>query len=67
MKGATVMKRGLNILAVLLALVGLVWFLQGIGVLQGSVMSNTSQWTIIGLVVVVIGGGLLAYNNRARS
>lgn len=61
------MKRGLNILAVLLALVGLVWFLQGVGVLQGSVMSNTSQWTIIGLVVVVIGGGLLAYNNRARS
>jgi hypothetical protein len=60
------MKRGLSILGVLLALVGLVWFLQGIGVLQGSVMSNTSQWTIIGLVFVVVGGGLLVYNRRAR-
>ena len=61
------MKRGLNIFAVLLALVGLVWFLQGIGVLQGSVMSNTSQWTVIGLVVVVIAAGLLVYNNRGQA
>lgn len=60
------MKRGLNILGVLLALVGLVWFFQGIGVLQGSVMSSTSQWTVIGLVFVVVGGGLLVYNNRGR-
>ena len=61
------MKRGLNILGVLLALVGLVWFLQGIGVLQGSVMSNTSQWTVIGLVLVVIAAGLLVYNNRGQA
>jgi len=61
------MKRGLNIFAVLLALVGLVWFLQGIGVLQGSVMSNTSQWTVIGLIVGVIGVGLLVYNNRGQA
>jgi len=61
------MKRGLNIVGILLALVGLVWFLQGIGVLQGSVMSNTSQWTVIGLVVVVIAAGLLVYNNRGQA
>lgn len=61
------MKRGLSILAILIALSGMVWFLQGIGILQGSVMSNTSQWTVIGLVTAVIGIGLLVYNNRRPS
>jgi hypothetical protein len=45
------MKLGLNIFGILLALMGLVWFLQGIGVLQGSVMSNQTQWVIIGLAL----------------
>ncbi len=61
------MKRGLDIVGVLLALAGLVWFLQGIGVLQGSFMSNTSQWTIVGLIVIIIGGGLLVYNHRPQA
>ena len=58
------MKRGLNIFGILLALMGLVWFLQGIGVLQGSVMSNQTQWVIIGLVLIAISAGVLVYNNR---
>ena len=58
------MKLGLNIFGILLALLGLVWFLQGIGVLQGSVMSNQTQWVIIGLVLIGIGAGVLVYNNR---
>jgi hypothetical protein len=61
------MKLGLNILGFLLALVGLVWLLQGIGILQGSIMSDQSQWAIIGVVVVVIGAGLLVYNNRRQA
>ncbi len=60
------MKLGLNIVGVLLALIGLIWFLQGIGVLLGSFMSNTTQWTLIGIVCMIIGGGLLFYNNRRR-
>lgn len=58
------MKLALNLLGVLVALVGLIWFLQGIGVLQGSVMSNTAQWTLIGILMLVIGGGILVYNRR---
>ncbi len=61
------MKRVLNVVGVLLALAGLVWILQGIGLLQGSFMSNQSQWAIIGIVVGVIGGGLLIYNNRGQA
>jgi hypothetical protein len=55
-----------NIVAVLLILGGGVWFLQGIGVLQGSAMSNTVQWTLIGGLCVLIGAGLLVVNNRRK-
>ncbi|MEP7290623.1 MAG: hypothetical protein ABI835_02520 [Chloroflexota bacterium] len=60
------MKLGLNIVGVLLSLTGVVWFLQGIGVILGSFMSNTAQWTLIGIVCVVIGVGLLVVNNRRQ-
>ena len=61
------MKLALNILGVLIVLAGAVWFLQGINVLLGSPMSGTTTWTINGLVAVVIGAGLLIFNNRRRS
>lgn len=60
------MKIGLNIVAVLLFLTGVVWFLQGIGVILGSFMSNTTQWTLIGLLCIVLGLGLLFVNNRRQ-
>ena len=43
-----------------LTLVGLVWALQGAGVLPGSVMSGEREWLAIGLVVVVVGVVLAA-------
>jgi hypothetical protein len=58
------MKIVLNIVGVLLALGGLVWILQGIGVLPGSFMSNDAKWAVIGVVTVLIGAGLLYYANR---
>ena len=39
----------------LVAAFGLIWALQGFGVLGGSPMSNTTTWSIIGPVTVVIG------------
>jgi hypothetical protein len=56
----------LNIIGVLLFLTGVVWFFQGIGVILGSFMSNTTQWTLIGLLCVVLGIGLLFVNNRRQ-
>jgi hypothetical protein len=61
------MKLGINIVGVLIALMGGVWFFQGIGVIQGSIMSNTTQWTVIGLICVLIAVGLLIYNNRRKT
>jgi uncharacterized BrkB/YihY/UPF0761 family membrane protein len=40
---------------VVLAAIGLVWTLQGLNVLQGSAMSGSSLWAIIGPIVLVVG------------
>ena len=39
----------------IVALFGLIWALQGLGVLGGSPMSNTTTWSIIGPITVLIG------------
>lgn len=57
----------LSILGVLLILVGVVWVLQGIGVIGGSVMTGQSQWTIIGGISFLVGAGLLVFANRKKS
>jgi predicted RND superfamily exporter protein len=42
-------------LGLIVALFGLIWALQGFGVLGGSPMSNTTTWSIIGPITVLIG------------
>jgi len=61
------MKIVLNIIGVLLALMGAVWFLQGINVLPGSFMTGQTQWAIYGVITVIIGVALLVYANRRRA
>jgi hypothetical protein len=39
----------------ILALFGLIWALQGFGVLGGSQMSNTTTWSISGPITALIG------------
>lgn len=52
------MKILLSIIGVLVALAGLVWFLQGINLLPGSSMTGDPQWAINGAIAMAIGGGL---------
>ncbi len=58
------MKIAMDIVGVLFILAGGVWFLQGINVFGGSVMSGQTQWVIIGGLVALIGIGLLVFANR---
>jgi hypothetical protein len=58
------MKSVLNILGALLTLMGLVWILQGMNVLAGSMMSGHSQYAFLGLLVAAIGIGLVVFANR---
>jgi hypothetical protein len=39
----------------IVTLFGLIWALQGFGVLGGSVMSNTTTWSITGPITMLIG------------
>ena len=53
---------------VLLTVAGVIWALQGFGVIGGSFMSGNSVWAIIGPVVAVTGVVLVAIAvRRARS
>jgi hypothetical protein len=57
----------LNVIAVILLLVGGVWFLQGINVIPGSFMTGQSQWAIYGSIAFVAGIGLLVFANRKKA
>lgn len=47
------------VLGVVLIAIGLVWTLQGIDVLRGSVMSGSPLWATVGPLVLIIGVVLL--------
>lgn len=56
----------LNIVALFLFLPGLTFFLQGINVLPGSVMTGDPQWAINGGIMMVIAIGLAMFANLRR-
>ncbi len=59
------MRLVLVILGALLLLAGIVWTLQGVGVLLGSFMSNNPTWIGIGSVTAVVGVVLLVFGLRS--
>ena len=60
------MKIIFNILAVLLILVGGVWFLQGINVIGGSIMTGQSQWEVYGGIAILAGIVMLLIANLRK-
>lgn len=58
--------RNLSIgVAIVMILLGAVWFLQGIGILPGSFMTGQASWAIIG-AILIIGGLALGYFGLRR-
>ncbi|MGB6947180.1 MAG: hypothetical protein WBE37_32575 [Bryobacteraceae bacterium] len=53
------MRIAIRIVAVLLIVIGSVWFLQGINILPGSFMTGQIRWAVYGGIAVVVGIGLL--------
>ena len=53
-------------LGALLILVGLIWTLQGLGYLAGSVMTGVTFWAIVGPFVAIIGVLVVARAVRSR-
>jgi hypothetical protein len=60
------MKFLLPALGVVLALVGALWTLQGVGVVGGSFMTGSRVWLVIGLVALAAGIWLLVRSLRTR-
>jgi hypothetical protein len=51
---------------ILIALIGGVFFLQGIGVLPGSVMTNDPFWAVVGAILVVVAAALIFFSTRSN-
>ncbi|MER6583132.1 hypothetical protein AB0C33_27060 [Nonomuraea sp. NPDC048881] len=56
----------LIVVGVLLALVGGLWALQGLGVVGGSVMTGDTAWAVIGPVVLLVGVAVVVIGLRLR-
>jgi hypothetical protein len=49
-----------------LVVVGIIWLLQGTGVLGGSTMTGATVWAVIGPVVAIVGVAMVAIGVRRR-
>lgn len=62
------MKRWVPVtLGVVLALLGALWALQGLGLVTGSVMTGQPIWIVIGLAAVVAGIVIAVIGGRGRT
>lgn len=55
------------VVAAVLALVGAVWLLQGLGYLRGSVMTGDPTWAVIGTILLMVAAGLVWTAFRRRT
>jgi hypothetical protein len=60
------MRIAIGVLGVIVALFGLLFALQGFGVVGGSPMSNTTTWSILGPIIALIGIALAVAGLRGR-
>ena len=60
------MKWFLNLIAALIFLAGLVFFLQGVNILPGSSMTGDSQWAVNGGIMMVLALGIFLLTSRRR-
>jgi hypothetical protein len=60
------MRRSFLVIAAVLVIIGGVWFLQGIGILPGSVMSGQQFWAYAGGALVIAGAVMGWLGLRAK-
>lgn len=60
------MRQALLGLGIVTALCGALFTLQGLGAVQGSPMSNTTTWSILGPIIAGVGVALAVVNRPRR-
>lgn len=60
------MRIAILVVGIVVTMFGVLWALQGFGVVGGSPMSNTTTWSIIGPIVALVGIGIAGYAGRGR-
>ena len=55
-----------NVLALIVLGLGVLWSLQGLGIVHGSFMTGQRQWLVIGVVTTLVGLFGLGWANRSR-
>ena len=60
------MRNAMSVLGVVVALFGVLFTLQGVGKVQGSFMSNTTTWTVLGPIIALAGIGVAIASWRRR-
>jgi hypothetical protein len=67
-RGVPAMRRGLLAgFGVLLTVAGVVWTLQGLGFIGGSVMTGVTLWAVVGPIAAVIGLAMAVTGLRRRA
>ncbi|MGX9787489.1 hypothetical protein [Mycobacterium sp. MMS18-G62] len=61
------MRIALVVVGIVVALFGLLFTLQGFGVVQGSPMSNTTTWSVLGPIIALVGIAIAIGAARRRS
>ena len=56
----------LVLFGVIIALFGLLFTLQGLGFVQGSPMSNTTTWSVLGPIIALVGVAMVVLARRTR-
>ena len=60
------MRQGLVFLGIVMTLCGILFTLQGIGAVQGSPMSNTTTWTVLGPIIALAGVAIAVFGRTRR-
>jgi hypothetical protein len=60
------MRIAVMVLGVVVALFGLLFSLQGFGAVAGSPMSNTTTWSVLGPIIVLVGIAVAVAGARMR-
>ena len=58
------MRRSRLVIALVLALLGLVWLGQGLALIKGSAMSGSSVWAIVGTILLVLAAVIVLRERR---